>query len=66
MAPSFLVDPEPDLPPVRCPTLGILGREDGLLGEAQMRLSGEFVSGEFRYESVAGLATGFRPKTRAR
>lgn len=55
MAPSFLVDPEPDLPPVRCPTLGILGREDGLLGEAQMRLSGEFVSGGFRYESVAGV-----------
>ncbi len=55
MAPSFLVDPEPDLPPVRCPTLGILGREDAVLGEPQMRLSGEFVSGGFHYESVAGL-----------
>lgn len=54
MAPRFLVDPEPELPPVECRTLGLLGRDDPLLGEAQMRGSSAFVTGGFTYEPMDG------------
>jgi pimeloyl-ACP methyl ester carboxylesterase len=40
------------LPNVTAPTLGIWGSRDPALGEMQMRASGEFVDGPFRYERL--------------
>lgn len=50
MAPHWLTDPEPDLPAVTVPTLGVIGSDDPVLGISQMELSRQFVSAEF--ESV--------------
>ncbi|MGE3286297.1 MAG: alpha/beta fold hydrolase [Pseudonocardia sp.] len=42
----------PQLPPVRCPVLGLWGEHDVACGEEQMRGSGAFVTGGWRYERV--------------
>jgi pimeloyl-ACP methyl ester carboxylesterase len=54
MTPETLVAPPLDLPPVRCPTLGIWGTGDLGLTEEQMRGSGAYVSGSWRYERLDG------------
>jgi len=42
----------PRLPNVAAPTMGIWGSKDVALTEQQMRRSGEFVDGPFRYERI--------------
>lgn len=44
----------PQIPPLSCPVLGLWGEHDVACGEEQMRGSGAFVTGEFRYERVPG------------
>jgi pimeloyl-ACP methyl ester carboxylesterase len=45
-----------ELPPIGVPTLGIWSDGDDYLTEEQMQRSGDFVSGEWRYERVAGAS----------
>lgn len=44
-----------DLPPVRCPVLGIWSSKDVALTESQMTGSMDFVEGPWRYERVEGV-----------
>lgn len=44
----------PALPPVSCPVLGLWGEQDVACGEEQMRTSGRYVTGPWRYERVTG------------
>jgi pimeloyl-ACP methyl ester carboxylesterase len=46
--------PPPRLPPVTAPTLAIWSDGDRYLDGARVRASGEFVSGRWRYEEIAG------------
>jgi pimeloyl-ACP methyl ester carboxylesterase len=43
-----------ELPLITCPTMGVWSSGDSLLGEVQMRDSGQLVSGEWRYERIEG------------
>ena len=54
--PDRFVPPEqlPPLPRVTCPTMGVWSSDDMALGEIQMRASGEFVDGPWRYERIDG------------
>lgn len=52
MSPDRLVAPEPELPQVRLPVLGIWSSNDFALTESQMTGSAEFVEGQFRYERI--------------
>lgn len=52
MGPENLVAPEPDLPLVTIPTMGIWSTRDFALTEHQMSGSAEFVEAEFRYERI--------------
>lgn len=54
VAPSSLVDPPPELPPIQAPTMGIWSTGDMALLEHQMVASGEFCANGFRYERVEG------------
>jgi len=49
-----LVAPPLDLPPVRCPALGLWGAGDPALTEEQMRDSAAYVTGPWRYERFEG------------
>jgi pimeloyl-ACP methyl ester carboxylesterase len=55
LAPSTLVEPAIEFPPVPAPTMGLWGSAEFALTEAQMTGSGEFVSGPWRYERLDGL-----------
>lgn len=44
----------PQLPPTQCPVLGLWGEHDVACGEEQMRTSGRYVTGPWRYERVTG------------
>ena len=46
--------PQPDLPPVTAPTLGVWSDGDRYLDGSRMRASGDLVQGSWRYEEVAG------------
>jgi pimeloyl-ACP methyl ester carboxylesterase len=48
------IDPPPQLPLVEAPTLGMWGSRDGAVTESQMRDSGSFVTGRWRYERADG------------
>ena len=52
--PRTLVEEPVQLPPVTCPVLGIWSSGDIALTEAQMKNSGEFVDGPWRYERIDG------------
>lgn len=52
--PRRLVEPPPDLPPVRAPTLGVWSTGDVALTERQMTASAELVEGPWRYARVEG------------
>lgn len=41
--------------PITCPTMGIWSSDDVALGEAQMKASGDYVTGPWRYEKVEGV-----------
>jgi pimeloyl-ACP methyl ester carboxylesterase len=48
--------PSRDLPPVTAPTLAIWSDGDRYLDGARVRASGQFVSGPWRYEEIAGAS----------
>jgi pimeloyl-ACP methyl ester carboxylesterase len=50
--PRTVVKPPPELPPVTCPVMGIWGRGDVALCEAQMTGSENYVEGPWRYERI--------------
>ena len=52
---SLFLGGESPLPPVAVPALGIWGSEDFALTEAQMAGSGDWATGEWRYERVEGI-----------
>lgn len=54
--PESLIAPALPFPPVAAPTLGIWSSGDAYLLEGPMKSSGQFVSGEFRYERVDGAS----------
>jgi pimeloyl-ACP methyl ester carboxylesterase len=51
---TFVRKSIPSGPRVACPTLGIWSSGDPFLGEAQMRESGAYIDGPWRYERVDG------------
>ena len=53
-SPETLVAPPLNLPPVRCPTLGLWATGDPAVTEATMRDSAAYVSGPWRYERFEG------------
>jgi len=55
VAPSSLVDPPIEVPPVQAPTMGVWGADDFALTEAQMVDSASFVDGSWRYERLDGV-----------
>jgi pimeloyl-ACP methyl ester carboxylesterase len=52
--PESWVGPGIELPPVAAPTMGIWSTGDFALTEAQMRDSGKYVAGPWRYERLEG------------
>jgi pimeloyl-ACP methyl ester carboxylesterase len=55
LPPESLVEPGLALPPVACPTLGIIGADDPYLGVDQMQRSEAMVSSEWRFECLPGV-----------
>jgi pimeloyl-ACP methyl ester carboxylesterase len=54
--PSSLIAPVVELPPVAAPTMGVWSSEDIAVIERAMRDSGEYVTGEWRYERIEGAS----------
>jgi pimeloyl-ACP methyl ester carboxylesterase len=54
--PKRQLEPRPQLPPVRCPTLGVWSTGDNYLNEQPMLDSAEQVAGPWRYERVDGAS----------
>jgi len=51
-----LPESRPNLPPVEAPTLGIWSSQDHYLDGEQMKMSGQFVRGPWRYEQIDGAS----------
>lgn len=56
MGPERLLSPPADLPPVQSPVMGVWSSGDLALLESQMKESGRFVAGEWRYERIDGVS----------
>jgi pimeloyl-ACP methyl ester carboxylesterase len=54
--PRTIVNPPPDLPAISCPVMGVWGRGETALTEAQMTLSEQYVEGPWRYERLENAA----------
>jgi pimeloyl-ACP methyl ester carboxylesterase len=54
LPPESLVTPRPELPPVTAPAMGVWSSNDFALTEENMKNSGKFVAGPWRYERVEG------------
>jgi pimeloyl-ACP methyl ester carboxylesterase len=54
--PRTVINPPPDLPAIRCPVLGVWGRGETALTEAQMTGSANYVEGPWRYERLENAA----------
>jgi pimeloyl-ACP methyl ester carboxylesterase len=52
--PQSYVQPQPAMPPVQAPTMGVWSSRDPALTEGQMTRSAEHVAGPWRYERVEG------------
>jgi pimeloyl-ACP methyl ester carboxylesterase len=52
--PRTIVKPPPELPPVRCPVMGVWSSRDIALTEKQMTGSAAYVEGPWRYERIEG------------
>jgi pimeloyl-ACP methyl ester carboxylesterase len=52
--PRVWVEPPLEFPPVPAPTMGVWSSGDFALGETQMKSSGRFVGGPWRYERLDG------------
>jgi pimeloyl-ACP methyl ester carboxylesterase len=50
--PRTIINPPPELPPIRCPVMGIWSRGDTALTERQMTGSQAYVEGSWRYERI--------------
>jgi pimeloyl-ACP methyl ester carboxylesterase len=55
LPPERFVEPAPELPVVKVPTLGVWSSGDAYLTEEQMIGSEKYVSGSFRYERIDGV-----------
>jgi pimeloyl-ACP methyl ester carboxylesterase len=55
-SPRTLISPPPELPPVRCPVMGVWSSRDIALTEAQMTGSEKYVEGPWRYERLEGAS----------
>jgi pimeloyl-ACP methyl ester carboxylesterase len=51
--PRTIINPPPELPPIRCPVMGIWSSHDPALTEKQMVNSQAYVEGSWRYERIA-------------
>lgn len=51
-----LPEAPPKLPPVEAPTLGIWSSNDHYLDGERMKMSGQFVKGQWRYEEIDGAS----------
>jgi len=54
--PRTVVNPPPVLPPIHCPVMGVWGRGETALTEAQMTGSEKYVDGPWRYERLENAA----------
>ena len=54
LGPTRLITAPPELPPIVAPTLGVWSSNDFAVLEPQMKESGQFVSGPWRYERLEG------------
>lgn len=54
--PRTLINPPPDLPPIRCPVMGVWSRGDIALTEKQMSGSQAYLEGSWRYERIEDAA----------
>jgi pimeloyl-ACP methyl ester carboxylesterase len=50
--PRTIVNPPPELPPIRCPVMGVWSRRDTALTEKQMTGSQAYIEGSWRYERI--------------
>lgn len=55
LPPESLLQPPLALPPVQCPTLGLIGDADAMLTVDQMEASGDHVAGPWRCEVLPGI-----------
>ncbi len=53
--PRALLRDQLSVPPIACPTLGVWSSKDVALTESQMKDSGQYVDGEWRYERIDGV-----------
>jgi pimeloyl-ACP methyl ester carboxylesterase len=54
--PRTIINPPPELPPIRCPVMGVWGRGETALTEKQMTGSQAYVEGRWRYERLENAA----------
>jgi pimeloyl-ACP methyl ester carboxylesterase len=54
--PRTVINPPPELPPIQCPVMGVWGRGETALTEAQMTGSAAYVDGPWRYERLENAA----------
>jgi pimeloyl-ACP methyl ester carboxylesterase len=54
--PRTIVNPPPELPPIRCPVMGVWGSGETALTEKQMTGSQAYVEGSWRYERLENAA----------
>jgi pimeloyl-ACP methyl ester carboxylesterase len=50
--PRTIINPPPELPPIRCPVMGVWSRHDIALTERQMTGSQAYIEGSWRYERI--------------
>ena len=51
-SPHSLIEPQPKLPPVTVPTMGVMGRNDWALLPQQMENSAQYIASDWRYETI--------------
>jgi pimeloyl-ACP methyl ester carboxylesterase len=54
--PRTIINPPPQLPPIRCPVMGIWSSHDIALTEKQMIGSQAYIEGSWRYERIDGAS----------
>ena len=54
--PRTIINPPPQLPPIRCPVMGIWSTRDLALTEKQMTGSQAYIEGSWRYERIEGAS----------
>lgn len=54
--PRTIINPPPELPPIRCPVMGVWSRGEVALTEKQMTGSQAYVEGSWRYERIEDAA----------